>query len=94
MDRLAKRLADRPFAVLALSVGDSPGQIADFLAQVPLSFPIAMDPEGSRLKDWQVFVFPTSYLLDKKGRIRYGLTGSIEWDEPEALRVVEGLLAE
>jgi hypothetical protein len=37
---------------------------------------------------------PTSFLLDAEGRVRYVLTGPTEWDEGEALRVIEALLAE
>lgn len=94
MERLANRLAERPFTLLAANVGESPAEIRAFLEQVPLSFPILLDQDGGRMKAWHVFVLPTSFLVDKRGRIRYGLTGSIEWDEAGALAVVEQLLAE
>ncbi len=94
MERLAKKLADRPFTILAVNAGETPEQIREFLAEIPLTFPIVLDSDGARMKDWKVFVLPTSYLVDKQGRVRYGLTGSIEWDEPQALEVLEALLAE
>jgi hypothetical protein len=61
---------------------------------VPVNFPIVLDAEGQSLKAWQVFAFPTSYVLDRKGRLRLGLFGSIEWDSPEALARLEALLSE
>jgi thiol-disulfide isomerase/thioredoxin len=94
MERLRTALAARPFTIVAVNAGDTPDEIEAFLKQLPVSFPIAMDEDGQQLKGWQAFVFPTSYLVDKQGRIRYGLYGSIEWDAPEAVAIVEGLLQE
>jgi hypothetical protein len=33
-------------------------------------------------------------LLDANGQVRFVLTGPTEWDEGEALKIVESLLAE
>ena len=94
MARLADRLAGRPFTLLGVNVGETPEEIRAFLKQVPVNFPIVLDSEGASLKAWNVFAFPTSYVLDKQGRIRLGLFGSIEWDSPEAVARLEALLAE
>lgn len=94
MQRLNDKLAGRPFAILGVNVGETPAQVNAFLKIVPVSFPIVLDEKGRNLNAWQVFAFPTSYLVDKQGRIRYGLFGSIEWDEPEAVQLIEKLLAE
>jgi thiol-disulfide isomerase/thioredoxin len=94
MARLADKLAGRPFTILGVNVGESPEEIRAFLGQVPVNFPILLDGEGQNLKAWQVFAFPTSYVVDKKGRLRLGLFGSIEWDAPEAVARLEALLAE
>ncbi|MEW5788586.1 MAG: TlpA disulfide reductase family protein [Pseudomonadota bacterium] len=94
MARLADKLAGKPFAILGVNVGESPEEIRGFLAKVPVNFPIVMDSEGQQLKAWQVFAFPTSYVLDRKGNIRMGLFGSVEWDAPEVVARLEALLAE
>ena len=49
---------------------------------------------SNNLKPWQVFAFPTSYIVDKQGRLRLGLFGSIEWDEAETVAKIEALLNE
>lgn len=94
MARLAERFAHRPFTILGVNAGDGPEEIRRFLEQVPVPFPILLDRDGIQLKPWQVFAFPTSYVVDKRGRLRLGLFGSIEWDEPEAVARLEALLAE
>lgn len=94
MERLSKLLAERPFTILAANAGEAPEQIRPFLAEVPLTFPILLDQDSARMKAWRVFVLPTSFLVDKQGQIRYSLSGHIEWDEPEAVAVIEKLLGE
>lgn len=94
MARLAEKLSGKPFAILGVNVGETPAEIQNFLKQVPVGFPILLDSEGQNLKAWRVFAFPTSYVLDKKGRLRLGLFGSIEWDNPETVAKLEALLAE
>jgi thiol-disulfide isomerase/thioredoxin len=94
MQRLSDKLASRPFAMLGVNVGESAEEVQAFLKQVPLDFPILLDADGVSLKPWQVFAFPTSYVLDKQGRLRLGLFGSIEWDAPDVVERIEALLAE
>jgi len=94
MARLAEQLRNRPFTILGVNVGEGPEEIRAFLKQVPVNFPILLDAAGANLRPWQVFAFPTSYVVDKQGRLRLGLFGSIEWDEPETVAKLEALLAE
>ncbi len=94
MSRLMAKLAGKPFTILGVNEGESPDEIRAFLKQVPVNFPILLDSDGEYLKPWQVFAFPTSYIVDKQGRLRLGLFGSIEWDSPETIAEIEKLLVE
>jgi thiol-disulfide isomerase/thioredoxin len=94
MTRLMTKLSGKPFAILGVNEGESPDEIRTFLKQVPVNFPILLDTDGEHLKPWQVFAFPTSYVVDKQGRLRLGLFGSIEWDNPETIAEIEKLLTE
>jgi peroxiredoxin len=94
MERLRVKMTGRPLAIVALDSAETADEVHAFLSKMELGFPILLDPEGSNTKRWKVFALPTTFLLDAEGRVRYVLTGPTEWDEGEALEVIESLLAE
>lgn len=94
MERLRLKMAGRSLEIVALDSAEMLAEVQSYLSRVKLGFPILLDPFGSNTQRWKVFALPTSFLLDAKGRVRYVLTGPTEWDEGEALQVIETLLAE
>lgn len=94
MERLRLKMAGRPLEIVALDSAETIGEVRAFLDAVPLGFPILLDPDGENTKRWKVHALPTSFLLDREGRIRHVLQGGAEWDEGEAVQAVENLLRE
>lgn len=94
MERLRVKMAGRPLEIVALNSAEAPEEVNAYLARMKLGFPILLDPDGSNTKRWKVFALPTTFMLDAEGRVRFVLTGPTEWDEGEALGIIESLLAE
>jgi thiol-disulfide isomerase/thioredoxin len=95
MQRLADNLGTEPFTILAVNMAETEATINEFLqTKVNVRFSILLDQEGAALKRWSVFAFPTSYVIDKQGKIRYALFGSVEWDSEEMLTMFSALLRE
>ena len=94
MERLRVKMVGRPLAIVALDSAETAEEVNGFLSRMKLGFPILLDPDGSNTKRWKVFALPTTFLLDASGRVRHVLTGPTEWDEGEALEIIESLLAE
>jgi thiol-disulfide isomerase/thioredoxin len=94
LERLRVKMAGRPLEIVALDSAEAPQEVNAYLARMKLGFPILLDPDGSNTKRWKVFALPTTFMLDAEGRVRYVLTGPTEWDEGEALGIIESLLAE
>ncbi|OFZ97660.1 MAG: hypothetical protein A2Z44_01470 [Betaproteobacteria bacterium RBG_19FT_COMBO_58_11] len=95
MQRLKEAMKDKPFTILAVDMAESEAEVRQFLKDMKdakLDFTILMDKDGRALKEWKVFVFPTSYVLDAEGKLRYSLLGSTEWDEFDTLKKIEALL--
>ena len=94
MQRLKDKLAGKPFRILAVNVKESEGTIWKFHKMIRVNFPLLLDQDGQASEDWQVVVYPSSYLVDKSGDIRYQVTGMLEWDAPEVVKVIKGLMDE
>jgi thiol-disulfide isomerase/thioredoxin len=94
LERLRVKMAGRPLEIVALASAEAQADVDPYLARMKLGFPVLLDPDGTNTRRWRVFALPTSFLLDAEGRVRYVLTGPTEWDEGEALAVIESLLAE
>lgn len=94
MQRLKDKLTGQPFTILAVDMGESEEAVQGFLKEIPVNFTILLDKDGSALKAWKVFAFPTSFLVDKKGAVRYATFGAKEWDDADALSKIDELLSE
>lgn len=94
LERLREKMAGRPLEIVALDSAETADEVKAYLARMQLGFPVLLDPDGSNTRRWKVFALPTTFLLDAEGRVRYVLTGPTEWDEGEALQVIESLLLE
>ena len=94
MERLAQKLRGDNFVVLAVDVGEDADTVHAFSSRMetPPSFPILLDPHGRTMQAWGVAGLPTTYLIDRQGRIVAGAIGGREFDHPEIERAVRDLL--
>jgi thiol-disulfide isomerase/thioredoxin len=94
MERLAQTLKGKPFVALAVDVGEDADTIETFISQLDttLSFPILLDTRGHSMKAWKVAGLPTTFLVDKQGRIVASAIGGREFDHPEIVKKIRELL--
>lgn len=70
MSELQQRHASRGLAVLAVNL-DPDRALADaFLRDLPVSFRIEYDSSGTVARQFDVQAMPTSFLIDRRGRVR------------------------
>jgi len=95
LERLYEMRKDRGFEIVAVnSERASASQIASFADANRMSFPILLNPQGDVSGNYWVRAIPTSFLLDKKGVIRWKIVGGREWDGPDVLTTIDQLLGE
>jgi thiol-disulfide isomerase/thioredoxin len=94
LERLQERFAGQPFRLISVNIGESPETIQTFLDKVEVDFPVLLDPEGETLGPWRVYAYPSNYLVDGSGNIRYGHYGAIDWDQAQIVALVADLVAE
>lgn len=91
LERLQQAMSGKPFAILGVNVGESHGKVWNFAAKFKLTFPMLLDSEGQTAADWQVVVYPTTFLVDTTGDIRYVAYGPRGWDSPDMIQAIEQL---
>jgi peroxiredoxin len=95
MEKLYQAYRDRGLVILAIS-GDRAGTqvVESFVEELGLTFLIVLDPAGEVFAQYGVRGLPTSYLLDRRGRIVSTEAGARDWNSKAARQVVEALLRE
>lgn len=92
MERLRKRYAGAPFAVLAVNVDEPEQRIRRFLERMPLDFTVLPDPGMRVTREWNARVLPASFLIGRDGRIRYSVRGDLDWSSDAVTRLVGELI--
>ena len=92
MQRLQDMLEGEDFTILAVNMGEDEKTVDAFLQKYPAGFTILLDKDGQALTQWKIVAFPTTFLIDRDGRISHALFGGLEWDDPEAVKTVRALL--
>ena len=96
IERLSHLMKRTDFEILAVNVAENLDTVFSFtgtLEPVP-TFPIVFDKDSSVLRAWPVRGLPTSFVLDKQGRIAYRAVGGREFDDPAILAQLRTLLDE
>ena len=69
MERLYQEFKDRGFVVVAVSVDDSAEAYARFVKKSGVTFPVLRDLEKELVATCAIEAMPTSFILDKSGRV-------------------------
>jgi thiol-disulfide isomerase/thioredoxin len=94
MQRLEAAFPDTAFTVLAVNVKESREKAWRFQQLLKVHFTVLLDKTGATAEEWNVAVYPTSYLVDKTGRIRFVAYGALAWDSDEIKQVIDELVNE
>jgi len=94
MERLTQALKGEPFVVLAVDVGEDADTIETFTGQLDTepTFPILLDSRSRAMQAWKVAGLPTTFLVDKQGRIVASAIGGREFDHPDIIQAIRNLL--
>jgi len=96
MERLHQKLKGKDLVVLALNQMEDEDQIFIFTGEigVDVTIPILFDKDSSVSRAYGVQGLPTTYLIDKKGNVRFRAIGGREFDHPEVEKLILQLMRE
>lgn len=96
MERLYKKMKNTDFTVIAINQLESPDHVFAYMGDLGTdpTFTILFDEESRISEAYKVVGLPTTYLVDKKGKVRYRAIGGREYDHLEVEKIIRDLLAE
>jgi len=96
MERLHQKFKGKEFLVLAVNQMEDGDQIFAFSGDlgIDLTFPILFDKDSSVSRTYEVQGLPTTYIIDKKGIVRFRAIGGREFDHPEVEKQILQLMQE
>jgi peroxiredoxin len=94
IDRLAAAIESDDFVIVAVSEDRKGAEVAvPFLKKLGIeNFTTYVDTRMQLARGFRLIGMPTTYLIDREGRIVGSLSGTAEWDSPEAVALVRELL--
>jgi thiol-disulfide isomerase/thioredoxin len=94
MNELQREFGDKGLQIMAVTVDKVPADAKSFLANYPAQFTVALDTKWTCPSAYVVPGMPTSFLIDKRGVIRYVHIGFRPSAKPEIRRQILELLDE
>jgi thiol-disulfide isomerase/thioredoxin len=82
MNQMQQKYAAQGLQIIAINLDTESSLAKDFLDKVPAQIPIIYDPEGNIASNYQLLGMPSSYLIDKKGKIRFAHKGFFTRTKP------------
>ncbi len=81
IEKYHRMLKEQGFEVLAVNVKQNAGLVEAFTAQLDITFPVLLDPDGKMAQKYGVYAIPTNFLIDREGVIREILIGEMFKEE-------------
>ena len=94
MGAIAQNYSSQGFVVVAVNVDHDRALADDFLKDNPAQFQIVYDPQGEVARQFQFKDMPTSFLIDRSGRVRFVHPGFYRERAGEYLSQIRTLLDE
>jgi len=102
-DRWQKRYAARGVMVIGIHTPETeaegkPANVAKRVKELGITYPVLLDPKRANWSRWPQHIWPSIYLVDKKGLVKYVWEGELEYrgagGEAKMTRLIETLLRE
>jgi peroxiredoxin len=94
MSKLHNKLKDRDFVMVALNLQERASVVKKFVREFELSFAVLLDSDGKAKALFGVGTIPTTFILDKEGKVIGTAVGSREWDSEKSIALFEHLISE
>ncbi len=102
-ERLQKQFAARGVEIIGVHTPETAGErnpenVARMVKELGITHPVLLDPQSENWRRWGQQYWPTVYVLDRAGRVRFKWEGELNYNgaggEKKAADLIENLLRE
>jgi len=93
MNELQQRYGEKGFTIVAVNVDKKADDAERFLAQTPARFTVVYDAPGATPASWAVKGMPSSYLVDRAGKVVMVEQGFRDEQKPAVEQRIRELIA-
>lgn len=95
MEKLYQTFKDNPdFVMLAVDSQEQASVVQKFITDNQYHFKVLLDTDGQVNAKYSVQAIPTTYLIDRQGRVIAGKAGAHDWASPVVTQAIRDLLAQ
>ncbi len=93
MMKLNSFMAGKPFQMVAVSLDEGGKKaVEDFFKNTGFSIPAYIDSTGQAARIYGITGVPETFVIDKNGIIVKKVIGGLDWNSPEVISFLEGLM--
>jgi peroxiredoxin len=94
LDQIYGKYKPMGFEMVGINVESEKADAEKFLGATPVSFPILFDPENKVSGSYGVSAMPTTFLVDRQGRLRWQHRAYKPGDEAKYIEQIRAMLRE
>jgi len=92
MQKLHTRFKDQNFAMVTINLQEPARKVREFVDRYKLTFTVLLDSQGETGSRFGIRALPTTFILDKSGRIMGQALGAREWNSKKAIALFKHLI--
>lgn len=92
METLYQRFKGQGLEMLAVDCQEDSGGVSAFMRRNRLTFPAVLDKSGAVSGNYGIEAIPTTYIIDRSGKIILKVVGSLDWNNQKIIAAFETLL--
>lgn len=84
LQALAQRYGPQGLVVAAVNHREPVARVRRFVADTQLRLPILLDTDGQASRGFGVRIYPTTVVVDRRGRAAFRIVGETNWSDSES----------
>lgn len=94
MESAWSKMKEDDILMWAVNTGETENEVFAFSAEYEVNFPLLLDETQATMYRYAVSAMPTTYIIDKQGKVAYYAIGERKWDDDVIVNEIKKLAAE